>query len=79
LIGAPKISLIDFQEFLSFLSLFSQEDWEYVLPSQARIGDAGRMPRDLIVPVVADYAATQRQLHETLIMNIQVYNSFLFL
>jgi hypothetical protein len=61
-----------------FLLLFKQEDWEYILPAQARINEAGRLPRDLIVPVVADYAASQRQLHETLIMNIHFLVFYLF-
>lgn len=49
-----------------------------MLPSQARIGDVGKTPRDLIVPVVADYASNQRQLHETLVMNIINYLLCLF-
>lgn len=50
------------------------EEWEYVLPSSARISDAGKLPRDLIVPIVADYAGQQRQMHETIVMNIHSVN-----
>ncbi len=41
-----------------------------MLPSQAKLEEVGRIPRDLIVPAVADYAAQLRQLHETIVMNI---------